>query len=44
MLSPHEIAALVLVCEESKPRDLDMADIEALLCLLYTSDAADERG
>jgi hypothetical protein len=31
MLSPHEIAALVLVCEESKPRDLDMADIEALL-------------
>lgn len=31
MLSPHEIAALVLMCEESKPRDLDTADIEALL-------------
>lgn len=31
MLSPHEIAALVLVNGGSTPPDLDTADIEALL-------------
>lgn len=31
MLSPHEIATLVLMCGDTKPRDLDAADVEALL-------------
>ncbi|MFT0734493.1 hypothetical protein [Ralstonia wenshanensis] len=33
MLSPHEIATLVLVCGDSQPRDLDTVDVEALLAL-----------
>ncbi|GCB04454.1 hypothetical protein PSUB009319_20850 [Ralstonia sp. SET104] len=33
MLSPHEIATLVLVCGDSQPRDLDTVDIETLLAL-----------
>ncbi|CAJ0705227.1 MULTISPECIES: hypothetical protein [Ralstonia] len=33
MLSPHEIATLVLVCGDSQPRDLDTVDVETLLAL-----------
>jgi len=33
MLSPHEIATLVLVCGDSQPRDLDTIDVETLLTL-----------
>ncbi|MCO5401198.1 hypothetical protein [Ralstonia soli] len=33
MLSPHEIATLVLVCGNSQPRDLDTLDVETLLAL-----------
>lgn len=33
MLSPHEIATLVLLCGDSHPRDLDTLDMETLLAL-----------
>jgi len=33
MLSPHEIATLVLLCGNSQPRDLDTVDVETLLAL-----------
>lgn len=33
MLSPHEIATLVLMCGDSQPRDLDTIDVETLLSL-----------
>nr|WP_311528021.1 hypothetical protein [uncultured Ralstonia sp.] len=33
MLSPHEIATLVLVCGDLQPRDLDTVDVETLLAL-----------
>jgi hypothetical protein len=33
MLSPHEIATLVLLCGDSQPHDLDTVDVETLLAL-----------
>lgn len=41
MLSPHEIATLVVVCGNSKPHDLDTVDLETLRALqLITLDGS----